>query len=939
MNYRPTGVLHGRAALAALAVTFTLSAHGVTDERAARYYEDALGRYEKKDYSGAVIQLKNALQIDRNQLPVQVLLGKTLLANGDAIAAEVAFREALRLGVNRAEIVLPLAETYITLGKQKQLLVEPAFAPAGLPRDVQLKVLLLRASASADIGDNRTAFGALDEARALDPRSPSPYLAEVPIRIRFGQIKEAETAADRAFSIAPGAAESAYQKGTVLHQRGELKEALDLYAKALQTDPGHTEARLARAGLLVDFGQLQEASKEIDALTRISHLDPRAAYLRALIAERENRPADVTKALRQVTELLDPVPPDFIRYRPQIMLLNGLAHLGLNETAKAKPLLEAIQRMQGASPVSKLLSQIYLSERDTSKAISTLESYLRTYPADAQAINLLASAHMQDGRDGKAAALMQEALNGRDTPELRTTLGISLINTGRAGDALGHLEKAFRKDNNLIQAGTALVGLYLRGNQTAKAISVAETLTRKKPDSAGLHNLHGLALTAAGNAAAARAAFEKALKVDVQFMPAQLNLVRLDISARAFDNAAQRLAAILRKNERSTDALFEMALLSERQGKLADMQGWLEKAASYESPRHWRAGLALVDLHLAQGRPQQALEAAKRITGKAPDDPNALIALARANLANNDPAGARSALTTATRVAEYNATLQVRIATLQIAANHLPGATYSIEKALMGKPGFLPAMVLANEIDIRQGQFAQAETRARKVIEQHPKRSVGHLMLGDLATSRKQPGSALEWYRKAHQTEPSTTTVLKVFSVQAQQEGDKAALQTAEQWLRVHPKDIVVARAVADGKARTGDYQAARVAYEQLLKLAPDDINAMNNLTNVLYRLKDSSALKVAEATLTKAPGNPNVIDTLGWILLQNGQTDRALQLLRDARLRAPDNPDIRYHLAEALVRTNRPGEAKEELQIALNASRPFEHREAAAALLRKISQ
>lgn len=78
------------------------------DAKASKYYEDALVRYEKKDLEGAIIQLKNALQIDKNMLPVQMLLGKALLQNGDVVAAEVALTEALRLGVNRAEVVISL---------------------------------------------------------------------------------------------------------------------------------------------------------------------------------------------------------------------------------------------------------------------------------------------------------------------------------------------------------------------------------------------------------------------------------------------------------------------------------------------------------------------------------------------------------------------------------------------------------------------------------------------------------------------------------------------------------------------------------------------------------------------------------------------------------------------------------------------------------------
>ena len=104
-----------RIALVASATLIVLAAApaAAADARASRFYEDALARYEKQDLAGAIIQLKNALQIDRNMLPVHVLMGKALLQNGEAVAAEVALTEALRLGVNRAEVVMPLAQAFV----------------------------------------------------------------------------------------------------------------------------------------------------------------------------------------------------------------------------------------------------------------------------------------------------------------------------------------------------------------------------------------------------------------------------------------------------------------------------------------------------------------------------------------------------------------------------------------------------------------------------------------------------------------------------------------------------------------------------------------------------------------------------------------------------------------------------------------------------------
>ena len=132
---------------AALCLLGTPDANAAPDGKAASYYEDALSRYERQDIEGAIIQLKNALQIDKRMLPVQVLLGKALLANGQAVAAEVAFNDALNLGVNRAEVVLPLAQAVVAQGKQALVLDQARFGVAGLPPGVQVQMLLLRSAA------------------------------------------------------------------------------------------------------------------------------------------------------------------------------------------------------------------------------------------------------------------------------------------------------------------------------------------------------------------------------------------------------------------------------------------------------------------------------------------------------------------------------------------------------------------------------------------------------------------------------------------------------------------------------------------------------------------------------------------------------------------------------------------------------------------------
>lgn len=926
-----------RPLLAAAAACLSISAGSAwsADPKAAKFYEDALTRYEKRDLPGAIIQLKNALKIDSSMLSAHLLLGKTLLQNGEVAAAEVAFTEAQRLGVSRSEVVVPMARAVVAQGKPQEVIEQQRFQTVGLPGTVQADLLLIKAGAYTDVGDPRSALKAIEEARLAAPALIDPWLAEVPLRIRSRQLKEARVAIDKARSLQPAAPDVHYHYGTTLHVQGDLNGALAAYDKALAADADHLDARLARAGINVDLRRFDSAAKDVATLLDKRPLEPRGWYLSGLLAEREGKLDQVRKALTKITDLLDPVPIEYIRYRPQILLLAGQAHYGLGQFEKARPLFEAFERVQPGTPVSKLLANILLAQKDFDRAVESLESYLRGHGSDTQAMALLASAHMAKGRNARAASLMQEALRSKDAPELYTAYGLSLMGIGQGGSAITQLEQAYRKDPNQTHAAYALAGLYLRERQSQKAVAIANSLVSGQPGNASFHNLLGLAKSQVRDPAGARAAFEKAVQLDPTLSQATLNLARLDMAAKAFDRARTLLDNVLKADEQNTEAMFEQAALAEQVGKPAEALRWLQKAFDVAGTKDLRSSLALVDLHMRQGRPQEALKVAQQISAAVPDNLPVVVAMARAQLATGDVAGAKNNLTSATRLANFDPQIQVEIALLQLAVQNMAGAEYSLNKALTGKPGHLPALAMLNDIDIRKGEFAKAEARAAEIIKREPKLPLGHSLLGDIALIRGKPAQAVEHYRRAHALGDSTETFVRMFRTQATVDA-RVAVTQAQAWLKQRPKDLTVGRLLAQLHVRMGNMAGARAEYERLRALVPADAGILNDLANVLLRLKDASALAVAEQALAAAPGNVVATDTLGWAAFQAGQVDRAVQLLRDARLRNPDSAEIRYHLATALAKAGRHLEAREELHAALRGG-DFEGRTDAEALLRTL--
>ncbi len=923
----------------ALCASFAvLSAFATTNPAASRYYEDALQRFEKKDYAGATIQLKNALRADKNAMPVHLLLGKALLEQNQPSAAEAALVEALRLGASREEVVLPLARAFLDSGKLRPLVDDERFAEKDLSASTRFELLMLKAGASDDMGDGRMAMQLLEKARALDATSMQTWVAEAKVRIRTRQPQEALTAVNRALELAPGKAQPLYVRGTLAHTQGDLKAALSFYERALQDDPEYVEALVSRAGLLLDLNRPVDVRKDLDTLRKVDPKDPRGAYLSSLLAEREGRTAEAKAELSKVTALLGPIPVEALRYRPQLLMLGGLAHYGLDETEKAKPYLEGVLRDQPSSPAAKLIAQIHVKEGNFDRAIEALDAYLRQQPLDSQATLLLASAHSAQGRHTRAVVILRAAMQQRARPELQHALGMALLRSGQFAAAQTELEAAYKANPKSIAIGSSLAALYLQLGQAAKAAKVAEQVNAAQKDQPGLLFLLGKARAEAGDTKGARTALEAAIKADPRFVDPVVELARLELRTGAAAAAKSRLNAALERSPKHPELLSLVGQMMVGEGRLDEAQRWFEKADDNSAPSNTDHGMRLVEFHLAYGQVDRAREAFKRVTAKLPDAPRVLMQQGRIELASNDMRAAKSTLARASTSASSDAGLLVAIAELQLAAQDAPGAAHSAGKALKEQPQYTGAQIVTARAELAQGELAAAEQRARELTTKLPRSGIGHSLLGEIALARKQDAVALAAFRRAHELDNSQATLLQVFGLLTRSQPAEA-IRLAEQWVKQRPADAVVWRVLADAQARAADWNAARRSYEAVLKARPDDAEALNNLSHVLLAQKDPpGALKAAERALALRPTAAHIIGTLGWAAHKAGQNERALQHLRDARLRDPESGQTRYYLGATLLAMGRAGEAKTELSAAVKSARPFGAQKDAQAMLNALN-
>lgn len=912
------------------------AAQAVDSVRAAQYYEDALARFKRNDVEGSIIQLKNALQQDNKLLAAHVLLGKALLRNGNPPAAEAAFNEALHQGVSRSEVLAPLGRVYLLLGQPKMVIER--LQAEDLQLAAKVEVLSIRGIAYADMGDYPMASREFESARTLDPQSIVPLLAEIPVLLSQNQKERAKALADRAVVLAPNSADAWNMSASVAHASLDLPTALERYSKALQIDPGHIDARVARASILLDRNRDDDADKDLKELHRLVPHEARVSYLRAVLAGRHGKSDEVNEALREIVNVVDALPRDWLATREQFLMLGGVAHHGLGGRVKAKAYLDAVVRLNVRNyGARKLLASINLDERDYGAVERALEPVLRDVPNDPQALYLMGQLRLAQKRYVQASQLLDRAaLLGGDTAEVRAAIGFTQLGLGQGDAGLKSLEAAFARRPGDPKVGLALAVQYLGRGQGPKAMAAVDAVAKADPGNLAVLNALGAVHAAAGDRAGARKAYQQVLAKNALFAPTVLNLAKLDVAEGHPDDARKRLNTLLGQTKEDDNAMYELGVIEMSARRFTDAQRWFEKAFN-QRPTNERAGIALVDLLIAQNATQPALKTARDLLDANSGSIDSLAAMARAQLAAGDRTNLLLTLRDMTKQAEYDPIIQVRIGRLQLMANNPDGAAYNAQKSLTALPGNMAALSLAADAELTRKDFGKAEAFAKELMTRFPNSSEGYRIAGDAAAARGNALAAADAYKGALDRDASTLNMQRLVHALALGGQYAKAISLLQDWLVKHPQDLAGRIGLGEQYMHVADWKRAREQYEKVLQVQPNVPQVLNNLAVVLQNLGDPGAIAMAERAWKQSPTNYNAIDTYGWVLARNGKLDDALRLLRDARLRQPESPDVRYHLAWVLNRLGRKQEAREELTEALKGSARFEEQDDAKRLMKEL--
>lgn len=883
-------------------------------------------QYEQKgEHKAAIIQLKNALQKNPDDREARYLLGTIYLKTGDGPSAEKEISKAVSLGMDAAQALPDFARALLMQGQYQKVLDET--------QAVDLKgnavIASLRGSAYLALGKVEQARASLEAALQATPDHPEALIGLARLALSQKDIVRANQLMEQATVKNPGHVESWLFKGDLDRAQNRIDASLAAYGEVLKIKPGDPAAHIARAYVEIGSGKLKEAQTDIEAAKKTNPNGLLVFYTQALLDFSQKKHAVALESLQQVLRAAP-------EHMPSVLLAGAVQYaLGSNEQAE-QHLKKYLEQNPDNLYARKLLASTFLNSRQAPRAIATLAPVLKDEAKDPQLFMLAGEAHMQAKEFGKATEYFEKAnALAPNTARVHAALGMSKLGQGDNERAIAELEKASSLDVKAAQPGILLVMTHLRQKEFDKALIVVLKLEKEQPDNPLVQNLKGGVYMGRKELANARASFEKAVALQPSYFPAVQNLAQLDMQSKQPEAAKKRYLALLEHDKKNLQAMLALAGLGVAQGNNEETRTWLERAVSDHPDEAQPAGL-LVAQYLRMGDKQKALTSAEKLQSAHPDDPKFLAVLAEAQSASGDQRAALDSFGKLAVLQPESAQVQYRIASINLMLKDEAAASAALKKSQQLDPAFLPAQLALAGIDVQKGRFEEALVIARQLQKQHARLAAGHALEGDILMAQKKPAQAVGAYERGAAIEPSGLLSVKLHGALVQAGKSPDAEARLGHWLKDHPADTRVRMYLANYKLVSRQNKAAIEQLQAVVKLEPQNALAVNNLAWALGEEKDPRALQYAEQAYKLAPENPAVLDTLGWMLAEKGDAARGLTLLQKASGLAPGSADIRYHYAQALVKTGDKAKARKEIEQLLT-NKGFAKAEEARALLKQL--
>jgi tetratricopeptide (TPR) repeat protein len=812
-------------------------------------------------YRSAILEIRNALKQNPADRTALVELANIYNELGMGKAAIKVMEPAIK-DANRNE-ALVIAQAYYLQHKYQSALD-------------YLEANTARLNLSADDATNLTKgraqlrLGNLDAAQPiLEKLSSSNLTAAIELNrlLRVRGNTAADTQLTALLQQHPENVELLSEAALQAEQQGQLSQAEDLLSKALIALP-ETDILLPQ--------KAEVLQRLVSTLTKLGRSNEALVYAKSL-SDANPSGAELQEKFKQAVELFQSGKLD-----------------------EAEALLSEIYKESQNEAAGALIGMIRYAKKDMAGAAEYLSTNVDPEVSSEVVMGALATTQLQLAQPEKLLKIFDKNARTRiKTPELKTLVGIALLQTGATAEGEKLIQEALQEKPDGVALRVTLGRYYLMARQPDKAIAILEAGLKNRPDdnlsrlliAAYIHsNKPEQALATARQYAdtkpakvenwwvlgrtalllrkidIAEAALNSALKVRADFLPAQLDLGQIYLLQHQPAKAEAIFQTAQKQQPESIDALIGLVASLHQKGV---QNGALEtQLLAISSTTNARAVLADYYLRL-------------NLLG----DAERLLSSISSGETNN-------------YLLQLKQSLALQNALNALNAREPEKARTFIVEGLKLEPNNPALLVLLARTELQAGKTAEAKKVSTQFTEAQAKNPQVQELLGDIALLENN-NAAEGHYRSAWASTANEGIAMKLHQSLGKNPGAADAFVT--EWKQRLPQSATPWRLQGMQKQQAGDTQGAIAAYETAVSRNPTDAQALNNLAWLYLEQGDKRALATAEKASVQQPQNPAILDTYGWALVKTGRTQEGIKHLQQAHSLAPDSKEIEEHLRSAM--------------------------------------
>lgn len=662
--------------------------------------------------------------------------GKEYFAAGNFDKAGVEFRNALQIQPKAPEALHLSGRVAERRGELRQAfgLYQAATDADYLPAREDLgRVFLLG-------GEPERALKLVDPALAQHPDEPGLLAVRGAARFQLKDRAGARADAERAVQLAPGNENAIALLTGIYREAGDNASAMTLINKSLEKLPDSVDLRTILATLYDGAGDIEGVQ---DQLRKIVQLRPRELSHRLQLALFQSRQKKNDEAQRVLEEAVKSLQGN---NDAKLALVNFLAAQRSREQGE-KTLRAYIAREPENYDLRLGLATLLERAGAQKDAIKELDEIVRRDekgPTGLVARNRIAAIKVASRDYDGARKLIDEVLarNPRDIEAL-TLRGNIALERNDPSSAITDLRAVLRDQPNAVPVQRSLAKAHMTIGEPALAEQALRSAMDSAPDNTQVRVDLAQVLTQTGRVDQAIPLLEQAVRSEPNLLSAREALTRAYLAKEDFASA-QRAADDIKTLQPNAPVGYYLAGLSALGlRKLDETQKEFEHALQLQ-PLAVDVLTTLVQVHLQQGHPDQAIARVQRSIDQNPKNVLMINLLGEVYLAAGDAARATETLTRVTQMAPGLWIAYRDLALARIASKDVPSAIAAYEAGTKVAPGAVDLVTGLAGLYEQQGRIDDAIARYEALYARHqgssPERRLAANNLAMLlVTYRKEP--------------------------------------------------------------------------------------------------------------------------------------------------------------------------------------------------------